>query len=67
MINLFQPNLGKEEMEAITEVFASNWLGKGTKVSEFETNFGLSLEENPALFLSTTSCTEAIFFIGKII
>jgi len=66
MINLFQPNLGREEMEAITEVFASNWLGKGTKVSEFETNFGQSLEENPALFLSTTSCTEAIFLSAKL-
>ena len=66
MINLFQPNLGIEETEAITEVFASNWLGKGKKVSEFETNFGQSLKEDSSLFLSTTSCTEAIFLSAKL-
>jgi len=66
MINLFQPNLGSEETTSIAEVFASNWLGKGAKVSEFETNFAQSLKENPKLFLSTTSCTEAIFLSAKL-
>jgi len=66
MINLFQPNLGSEETEAITEVFASNWLGKGAKVSEFETNFAQSLNEDSSLFLFTTSGTEAIFLSAKL-
>lgn len=36
MINVFQPTLGKEELERLEKVFASNWIGKGKLVSEFE-------------------------------
>ena len=36
MIQVFQPSLGNEELEAIKEVFDSNWIGKGAKVAEFE-------------------------------
>ena len=35
MINLFQPTLGKEELEEIEKVFKSNWLGKGNYVKRF--------------------------------
>ena len=61
MISLFQPTLGKEELEEIGKVFESNWLGKGNYVKEFEKGFARNLEVDKEHFLSTTSCTEAIF------
>ena len=36
MINVYQPTLGKEELDALKDVFESNWLGKGKRVAEFE-------------------------------
>ena len=32
MINVYQPSLGKEELDALEKVFESNWLGKGKRV-----------------------------------
>ncbi len=66
MINLFQPNLGEEELALIKDVFASNWLGKGVGVKDFEHKFAENLSNNPEKFLSTTSCTEAIFLSAKL-
>jgi dTDP-4-amino-4,6-dideoxygalactose transaminase len=34
MINIFQPALGKEELEEISKVFTSNWVGKGEDVDK---------------------------------
>ena len=34
MINVYQPTLGKEELDALKDVFESNWLGKGKRVAE---------------------------------
>ena len=31
VINVFQPTLGKEELDAVEKVFESNWIGKGKK------------------------------------
>ena len=31
MINVYQPTLGKEELDALEKVFESNWLGKGKR------------------------------------
>jgi len=61
MISLFQPTLGKEELNEIEKVFESNWLGKGNYVKDFEKGFANNLETSKEHFLSTTSCTEAIF------
>ncbi|OIR23721.1 DegT/DnrJ/EryC1/StrS family aminotransferase [Bathymodiolus thermophilus thioautotrophic gill symbiont] len=66
MINLFQPNLGNDELALIKDVFDSNWLGKGKVVKDFEEEFANSLISNPNHFLSTTSCTEAIFLSTKL-
>ena len=66
MINLFQPSLGNEELSLIKDVFASNWLGKGSGVKDFESKFATSLSSNSENFLSTTSCTEAIFLSAKL-
>ena len=66
MINIFQPSVGEEELEIIGKVFQSNWLGKGEYVDKFEKQFAENLKENREFFLSTTSCTEAIFLAGDL-
>lgn len=66
MINLFQPSLGDDELKSIKDVFNSNWLGKGALVKDFESKFATSLLEDHNRFLSTTSCTEAIYLSAKL-
>ncbi|MGR6872807.1 DegT/DnrJ/EryC1/StrS family aminotransferase [Pseudomonas sp. HK3] len=65
-INLFEPTLGELELQKISEVFQSKWLGKGGAVKEFERKFsdlhGLSSEN----FLTTTCCTEGLFLAPKL-
>ena len=61
MINVMQPTLGKEELERISEVFQSNWLGKGALVSEFEKMYARHLGSNEGQVLSTNCCSEGLF------
>ncbi|GAA4423357.1 DegT/DnrJ/EryC1/StrS family aminotransferase [Actinokineospora soli] len=61
MINVFQPSLGEEELDAVRAVFESNWIGKGAKVDEFERTFAAHLGVDAANVMSVTSCTEATF------
>lgn len=39
MIQVFKPGLGKEEIEALAEIFETGWIGLGPKTSEFEKKF----------------------------
>lgn len=61
MINVYQPSLGKEELAALEEVFASNWLGKGKRVAAFEEQFAAHIRSSKELVLSTNCCTEGLF------
>lgn len=61
MINVMQPSLGKEELNRISEVFASNWIGKGKLVTEFEEVYAKHLGSTPDRVLSTTCCSEGLF------
>ena len=61
MINVYQPSLGKEELDAISEVFASNWIGKGKLVDEFEDKYAQHLGTKREHVLSTNCCTEGLF------
>ena len=63
MINIFQPSLGKEETEAIKEVFESNWIGKGPKTELFEQSLADKLNVDSENITTTTCCTEGIFQI----
>lgn len=38
-IRLFKPHLGKDELDAVKEVFDKSWIGLGPKVKEFEENW----------------------------
>lgn len=61
MINVYQPSLGKEELDKIKQVFSSNWVGKGNKVTLFEKEFANHLNTSEKLMLATTCCSEGLF------
>lgn len=61
MINVFQPCMGQEELDAIGRVFASNWLGKGALTKEFEERFASHLGTDALLCRSTNCCSEGLF------
>jgi len=58
MISLFKPQVGKEELEAIKEVFESGWLGLGPKTAEFEDMFAKYIGSNYAV--GVNSATSAL-------
>jgi len=66
MINVFQPELSKEELQAIAKVFSSNWIGKGEQVKQFEEKFAAMFQISPDHFTSTTCCTEALFLASEL-
>ena len=61
MINVFQPQLGKEELKAIEKVFESNWLGKGKITGQFEKEFSGHLGVRHDQIKSVSCCTEGLF------
>ena len=54
MINVMQPTLGQEELDAIKNVFESNWIGKGRLVADFEKMYAEHLGSTPNRVLSTS-------------
>ncbi len=67
MINVFQPSLGKEELDALEKVFESNWIGRGKRVIEFEEKYAEHIKSSKDLVLTTTCCSvilPTISFIG---
>ena len=66
MINIFQPTLGQDELNELSKVFESNWVGKGEYVDRFEKLFAINLKANSENFISTTSCTEGIFLAADV-
>lgn len=61
MINVFQPALQAEELEAVRVVFESNWIGKGRETQAFETEFAQHLNVEASRVRSASCCTEALF------
>jgi aminotransferase len=57
MINMFQPQVGAEELEAISEVFDSNWLGYGPRTKAFEKDFAdhLGVPAETMLFINSAT------------
>lgn len=57
MINMFQPQVGAEELEAVKEVFDSNWLGYGPRTKAFEEDFAahLGVPAETVLFINSAT------------
>ncbi|HUW43734.1 MAG TPA: DegT/DnrJ/EryC1/StrS family aminotransferase, partial [Bacillota bacterium] len=55
MINLFKPNLGKEELDALKPVFESGWIGLGPKTEEFEIKFAEYIGTKYAIGLNSAT------------
>ncbi len=64
MINIFQPTLKQEELHAIDRVFQSNWIGRGSETTSFETEFAthLGVATSRSSFVKTVSCCSAGLF-----
>ncbi|GAA2898849.1 DegT/DnrJ/EryC1/StrS family aminotransferase [Streptosporangium fragile] len=67
MINVFQPSLGEEELEAIREVFSRNWLGYGPRTQTFETEFAAHLKVDREGVLFINSCTSGLFMAMELL
>lgn len=61
MINVYQPRLGDEEVQAVREVIQSNWIGKGKKTQMFEEQFAEHIHVASRNILSTNCCSEGLF------
>jgi dTDP-4-amino-4,6-dideoxygalactose transaminase len=62
-INIFEPDVGLEELAMIKDIIQSKWIGKGQKVELFEKKLAALLVVSNKQLLTTTSATEAIFSI----
>lgn len=60
-VNLSEPNIGDEELEAVLTPLKTGWLTQGPIVGEFETDFAHKHQVEHAL--ATTSCTTALHLI----
>ncbi|MGW7022511.1 DegT/DnrJ/EryC1/StrS family aminotransferase [Streptomyces decoyicus] len=67
MINIFQPSLGQEELEALAEVFESNWLGHGPRTRAFEAEFAdhIGVPAGNVLFLN--NATAGLFLATELL
>ena len=61
--NFSEPNIGAEEIEAVTAVLKSGWMSMGPKVIEFENLFKAYVGVSEAV--AVNSCTAALFLSLK--
>src|SRR4051794_31185023 len=54
-----KPSLGEEEIEAVSRVLRSGWIGMGAESATFETELALAVEAPHVVLVS--SCTAALF------
>ena len=67
MINIFQPSLGKEELDALKDVFKSNWVGRGPKTEQFEIKFAEKIGVDSENVCTVGGCTQGINTILEIL
>lgn len=67
MINIFQPSLGEEELRAVAEVFASNWLGHGPRTGAFEAEFAGHLGVPPEHLVFINSATAGLHLAAELL
>ncbi|MDI3408192.1 DegT/DnrJ/EryC1/StrS family aminotransferase [Streptomyces cavernicola] len=61
MINLFQPQVGAEELDAVNAVFGDRWLGHGPRTKAFEEEFATHLGVAPEHVVFVNSGTAGLF------
>ncbi|MEV7618208.1 DegT/DnrJ/EryC1/StrS family aminotransferase [Streptomyces sp. NPDC089799] len=61
MINLFQPQVGAEELDAVAAVFQDRWLGHGPRTKEFEASFAAHLGVGAEHVVFINSGTAGLF------
>ncbi|MFE6721718.1 DegT/DnrJ/EryC1/StrS family aminotransferase [Streptomyces albidoflavus] len=61
MINLFQPQVGAEELDAVNAVFGDRWLGHGPRTKAFEEEFATHLGVAPEHVAFVNSGTAGLF------
>ena len=67
MINIFQPDVGKEEISALKKVFESNWVGRGSVTEEFEKEFSKRVGVDADNVCTAGGCTQGINAILEIL
>jgi aminotransferase len=67
MINIFQPEIPDASVDLLSNVFDSNWLGRGKLVSDFELRLSKFLNADRAEITTMSCCSDAIFAILPII
>lgn len=67
MINVFQPSLGDEELDAIRDVFAGQWLGHGPRTKKFEAEFADHLGVAPERTIFINSATAGLFLAMELL
>lgn len=67
MINVFQPCLGDEELEAVRETFASSWVGHGPRTVAFEEQFADHLGVPPEHVVYLNSATSGLFLAMELL
>ncbi len=61
MIRVFQPTLGRDELESVGDVFADQWPGAGPRAKKFESAFAKYIAAEHEQLIALTSCTEGLF------
>ncbi len=67
MIQVFFPTLSTQELASIADSFQTGWIGKGSKVDEFEAAWARHINVDPANVVSVNSCTEGLFTAVKLL
>ncbi|MFH9067730.1 DegT/DnrJ/EryC1/StrS family aminotransferase [Streptomyces coeruleorubidus] len=67
MINLFQPQVGQEELAAVADVFATGRLGRAERSAEFESAFADHLGVGPEEIVFLNSGTAALFLTMQLL
>ncbi|MDQ3403024.1 MAG: DegT/DnrJ/EryC1/StrS family aminotransferase [Actinomycetota bacterium] len=67
MINLFQPQVGDEELTALAEVIKSKWIGHGPRTTAFEAEFAAHIGAEPAQLIFLNSGTASLFLALEVL
>ncbi|MFE9202422.1 DegT/DnrJ/EryC1/StrS family aminotransferase [Micromonospora sp. NPDC007230] len=67
MLNVFQPALGEEELAAVAEAFASNWVGYGSRAARFEAEFADHVGVPGENMIFINSATSGLFLAMELV